>query len=894
MPIVPPSYGQTSGGPGGGGLSRDQVLSLIRGNATEFTFGNAFPGSPPTGALHYITVDNVTIAAKNTDGDAITEGFNGNLFRYDGGDWRFIYNFRSLIEVLIALFSIYVGEYGDNTAYVKNRIVTHNDDIFWTIAAVADTNTTAPASNSSFVQLNGGGDGTSPSSGITASQFLAAMPDYLKVKSASLEPPYFDPSAVHSRYIANIEVINGAFAGTEELVIYFNGIPVETSTNFDSSAPNTVNVDLTANQRRTLGLALAVAGEHAITVGFEFVDASNQTIYLHQIEVPRVSYPLPLGITSLSFSPPFLNPNDLKSRLTAHVAVLPDAFLEATQVRLDLNGIFGDAVALDRSTINKPFTDLNETQLATIKSLLDSITELTATVHFLDSSDDNVFSHTIAIPKADIERGTPATLPSWLSNDDPIPVEDLPNDLRVIDFEFSPPYFDPDEILSEYHAKITTLAGAFPNATHARLRVRGINGDRVAIRGIQATPSISFNATQRETLKTYLQTNSSVDVELDYGTVIGGNFAIGHTISYHFIPRVHIKRHTDYLQTELDNLESEVEQLQTHTGISTLQPTLRLHTPTRGKVMPAVFLEDELFVLESDSNASEEVNRVNMGYRRVDTGGFPAHRDYDGYVSANLGGEMTQTIGSSTSGMFAERRISALYQIDGVKIQLVAPATLFDASSITAETTELRITVRGLDHQIYHLQPDTFVDDDAATRTLNGVVYNVYTTVETPLRSLFESALQAQGPDGMPIGVAVQVVQEVSGVKQFLTGDTAPWATGNIHTAGLYMGDANGLPFEVEIRRKRRVLLAFDESRAYAALALPENYADYNELFMIVERQANAFDIFIPTSALSADITEHGPQNGARFNWSVGTRTVSRVDSPNNARFQRITYAELR
>ena len=401
MPIVPPSYGQTSGGPGGGGLSRDQVLSLIRGNATEFTFGNAFPGSPPTGALHYITVDNVTIAAKNSDGDAITEGFNGNLFRFDGGDWRFIYNFRSLIEVLIAVYSLYVGEYAARTAYAKNKIVTSGSDIFWTVAAVADTNTTAPASNSSFVQLNGGGT-SSPSSGITAQQFLAAMPDYLKVKSASLDPPYFDPNAVHSSYIAEIEVINGSFPDTEELVIYFNGIPVETSTNFDSSAPNTINVDLTASQRSTLGLALAVAGQHTITVGFEFVDASNQTIYLHNIEVQRVSYPLPLGINSLSFSPPFLNPNDLKSRLTAHVGVLPDAFLEATQIRLDLNGVFGDAVALDRTTINKPFTDLNETQLATIKGLLDSITELTATVHFLDSSDDNVFSYPIAIPKADI------------------------------------------------------------------------------------------------------------------------------------------------------------------------------------------------------------------------------------------------------------------------------------------------------------------------------------------------------------------------------------------------------------------------------------------------------------------------------------------------------------
>ena len=857
---------------GTGGLDRTAVLSLIRQNANNFTVGTTFPTTRQIGSLHYISEDNTAVVAEDESGDPIRTAFNGNVFRYSGSAWVFIYNFRSLIEFLIGVYSLYVGEYAGSTAYEANKVVTHNDDIFWTIAAVADTNTTAPASNASFVQLNGGVGGSST---ITASQFLAVMPDYLKVISASLEPPYFDPNAVHSRYIANIEVINGSFAATEEIVIYFNGIPVETSTNFDSSTPNTINVDLTPSQRQTLGLALAVAGQHTITVGFEFVDSSNQQIYLHNIEVERVSYPLPLGVDEISFSPPFLNPSDLKDRLTAHVRLLADSFPDATQVRLALNGIIGSAINIDRTGTTHPFTTFEESELASLKRILDTSTELSATLHFLDSNGDGVYISSYSIPKAEIDVPT-GTVPSWLNDDDPIPVGDLPNDLRVIDFEFSPPYFDPDEILSTYHAKVTTLADAFSDETHARLRILGINGDRVAIRGIQATPSISFNATQRETLKTYLQTNSSVDVELDYGTVIGGNFAIGHTISYHFIPRVHIKRYIDNLQTELDNLETEVEQLQTHTGQSTLQPTLRLHTPTRGKTMPAVFLEDELFVLESDSNASEGVQQFVPDYRRDTTGTLPTN--IDGIVTANLGGRLNQAQGASDSGMFAERRISALVQINDRKIKIVSPATLFDAASITGETTELRLSMPGYQHLVYTLQRSTFESDDAATRTLNGVLYYIYETKEVPEIGVIGAVEQSTDRDGNPAKISVQIVQEVSGVKQFLTGDTAAWATGNTHTAGLYQGDENGLPFEVEIMRKPVDVLAWDDARGYADVVLPEDYAKYKHLDIVVMRTNDEFFYRVPVSALNADRTIGG-NNNRRIVFTQSTRTLSRFAS---------------
>ena len=744
MPIVPPSYGQRGSGTGTGGLSRDQVLSLIRGNATEFTFGNAFPGSPLTGALHYITADNVTIAAKTTDGTAITEGFNGNLFRYDGGDWRFIYNFRSIIEVLIALYSIYAGEFAVRTAYAANKIVTDSNDIFWTISAVADTNTTAPASNSSFVQLNGG-DGGTPGSGITAEQFLAAMPDYLKIANVEASPPYFDPNNILDEYRFHIITIRNAFPTATHIRATLTSQNIAGDVVSIQGIEAVPTIPLADAQRSVLKTYLETHTRVDVNITFGYLQNNLFVeVYNHDFYIPRAEVlPYESQIITFESFPAFLDPENLPTRFGAQIVTLPDSFYEVTDLVFAINGIAGSEFVFDTSD-TRPYVDLDATQLASLKSLLSSLDELGIWVEFRDKDDDAVYVKQSVISKQGI---------------------DIPD------------------------------------------------------------------------------------------------------------------------------LREDVKQLQSHTGQSTLQPTLRLHTPTRGKVMPAVFLEDELFVLESDSNASEEVNQFVPDYRRDTTGTFPL--DIDGIITANLGGRLSQPMGSSDDGMFAERRISALVQINSRKIKIVSPATLFDAASITGETTELRLSMPGYQHLVYTLQPSTFESDGAATRTLNSVVYNIYETKEDPAQGVIGAVIQSTDLDGNPAKISVQFVQEVSGVKQFLTGDTAPWATGNVHTAGLYMGDANGLPFEVEINRKPNVLLAWDESRAYAPLVLPENYTSYNELFLVVEKAKNAFDVFIPISALSADIAGdgHGPQGGARLIWSVSTRTISRVDGN---RFDRIAYAELR
>ena len=55
----------------------------------------------------------------------------------------------------------YDGDYADNTAYKRGRIVTHSNNPYFVNAAVPDTNTDDPTASSSFIQLNATGSGSS-------------------------------------------------------------------------------------------------------------------------------------------------------------------------------------------------------------------------------------------------------------------------------------------------------------------------------------------------------------------------------------------------------------------------------------------------------------------------------------------------------------------------------------------------------------------------------------------------------------------------------------------------------------------------------------------------------------------------------------------------------------
>ena len=54
----------------------------------------------------------------------------------------------------------YQGAYADSTAYPVGAVVTHNSNVYFVITAVASSNTTDPTTNTSFVQINGGGGTT--------------------------------------------------------------------------------------------------------------------------------------------------------------------------------------------------------------------------------------------------------------------------------------------------------------------------------------------------------------------------------------------------------------------------------------------------------------------------------------------------------------------------------------------------------------------------------------------------------------------------------------------------------------------------------------------------------------------------------------------------------------
>ena len=51
----------------------------------------------------------------------------------------------------------YAGDYADSTAYPRGELVTHSNNTYFVNAAVGATNTDDPTTNSSFIQLNGGG-----------------------------------------------------------------------------------------------------------------------------------------------------------------------------------------------------------------------------------------------------------------------------------------------------------------------------------------------------------------------------------------------------------------------------------------------------------------------------------------------------------------------------------------------------------------------------------------------------------------------------------------------------------------------------------------------------------------------------------------------------------------
>ena len=54
----------------------------------------------------------------------------------------------------------YQGAYADSTAYPVGAVVTHSSNVYFVITAVASSNTTDPTTNTSFVQINGGGGTT--------------------------------------------------------------------------------------------------------------------------------------------------------------------------------------------------------------------------------------------------------------------------------------------------------------------------------------------------------------------------------------------------------------------------------------------------------------------------------------------------------------------------------------------------------------------------------------------------------------------------------------------------------------------------------------------------------------------------------------------------------------
>ena len=117
---------------------------------------------------------------------------------------------------------------------------------------------------------------------------------------------------------------------------------------------------------------------------------------------------------------------------------------------------------------------------------------------------------------------------------------------------------------------------------------------------------------------------------------------------------------------------------------------------------------------------------------------------------------------------------------------------------------------------------------------------------------------------------------------------------------GLYkVFDASDGYEPAEVQRKPLVLLAWDESRAYADVTLPANYADYRFIRMVLEvTDLERPYITYPTTALQdpeRDQTGNRGQLGVgqqdKFTFNRTTRVISRIASTNS--IDRFLYMEL-
>ena len=86
------------------GTDEARVIELIAANANKLTLGDSFPANPQEDALHYFTAQVSGLTWKDPDQttDRTIDAYEGNLARFNGTDWYFFHNFRTLIELLAA------------------------------------------------------------------------------------------------------------------------------------------------------------------------------------------------------------------------------------------------------------------------------------------------------------------------------------------------------------------------------------------------------------------------------------------------------------------------------------------------------------------------------------------------------------------------------------------------------------------------------------------------------------------------------------------------------------------------------------------------------------------------------------------------------------------------
>ena len=334
-------------------------------------------------------------------------------------------------------------------------------------------------------------------------------------------------------------------------------------------------------------------------------------------------------------------------------------------------------------------------------------------------------------------------------------------------------------------------------------------------------------------------------------------------------------------------------------NLATIERRVRtITTPLRFTQMPTHIETDELIVVTQESFSGTKTYEFAGDTAVYNTVG--EYFEYWGYNTRNFGAKLP-AFGRGGPSIFRDDRIVALMQVQSEagtreqKVQLITRTGLLNTDSLAGGNTKLSLRIAQFGNLDYTLQASTFADTGAATRTVSGQSYSIYEVRDAIPYNIFETTFNNAD------SVSFQISQLISGKLQYFSDDASKvWLEAIEHTTGMFMGDENKRPVEVEIKRKPLVVLPYSRTRGPNTqqggllATLPENWLDYSEVFLIYESSSSTeVEWSRPTSYLNVGDLPDESAWILDISWVKSTRQI--LDGGHESfTIPRIIYLELR